>query len=783
MISPALEALKMRRQFIVYKLQSSVKRPGKTDKYPCDFRTGHVVSAHEPQFWTDSAIAIAAATRLGDSYGIGFVLTPECKLFCLDIDNCLLPNNTWSQFAKELCNMFPDAAIEVSQSGKGLHIWGTYTGDMPNHGSKNVEHGIELYTEKRFIALGSPDGANGNVTTDCTMWLHHVIAAYFPPNATSNNADCGWTTEPCKEWRGPDDDDELIIRASRSQSPAAVFGNKASFTDLWTGNAEALGRSYSANGRPYDASSADAALAQHLAFWTGKNCERIERLMERSGIVRDKFDRTDGQYGTYLRRTISNAVARQIEVLTDKVPAITESSGLNDTETALLQHGTQDKVALIFRSKMAGKMLYDHSRSSWLEWDDTRWKLENTDKALDFARAISRLSNWEGKSSLGTVAFCDGVEKFCRADRSFAVTSEEFDKDNYLLNTPSGTFDLRTHTLRKHNPDDRITLCTAVSCSTDGGNAFEKFLAEITLGDEKLAEFLQVSLGACLSGAVESHWMLFWIGQGRNGKNTLGELVQDAMGDYARKIPTTTLMAKAHDGHPTELASLKGIRLALSSELNDGDHWNESRINELTGDGTISARFMRGDFFTFQRTHKHLIYGNHRPQLRTVGNAIKSRIKIVPFNASFLGKEDGDLPRRLRENLGYVLAWLIEGHRRWLATDKRLPQCQAVDDESKDYFAAQSTVDMWLAERTQVLNPDERPAYACSQSSELYKDYADWKKNRGENPISQTRWAESMRRFKKHSSNGCRYSGLVLMPQFENTPFPLSPNAQPSHVN
>lgn len=266
--------------------------------------------------------------------------------------------------------------------------------------------------------------------------------------------------------------------------------------------------------------------------------------------------------------------------------------------------------------------------------------------------------------------------------------------------------------------------------------------------------------------------MLFWIGQGRNGKNTLGDLVQDAMGDYARKVPTSTLMAKMHEGHPTEIANLQGIRLALSSEINDGEHWNEARINEVTGDATLSARFMRGDLFTFQRTHKHLIYGNHRPQLRTVGDAIKSRIKIVPFKASFLGREDADLPRRLRENLGYVLAWLIEGHGKWLAAGKRLPSCEAVEAESADYFAAQSTVDMWLAERVQILAPDDRNVLALPKGGDLYSDYAGWKRGRGENPVSMTRWAESLRGFEKVKSSGVRYRGLLLIPQFGAVPFP-----------
>lgn len=86
-----------------------------------------------------------------------------------------------------------------------------------------------------------------------------------------------------KDGTGPTDDEELIRRAIRSKSVNAAFGNKASFQDLWEGNVEALARTYPDELRGYDSSSADAALAQHLAFWTGCDCARMERLMLKSG--------------------------------------------------------------------------------------------------------------------------------------------------------------------------------------------------------------------------------------------------------------------------------------------------------------------------------------------------------------------------------------------------------------------------------------------------------------------------------------------------------------------
>lgn len=777
---PSLAAL---QQFIVYKIVPSQARPGKTDKLPCDYRTGSVkVNAHDPANWTDSALAEAIALAWGPKYGVGFVFTESDNFWFLDIDECLI-DGQWSQLAQSFCQMFAGCYMEISQSGRGLHIIGT--GKPPAHGCTNKSLGLEFYHTARFCAL-TGNGAMGDASVDATVILPALVLTYFPA-PTVSDSEQEWTDGPVPEWNGPADDTELIRRAMNSRSTAAAFGNRASFADLWTADENVLSAAYPDvhSGRAFDPSVADMALAQHLAFWTGKNCERIERLMWKSGLVREKWT----THPTYLREfTITKAVGRQEDVLQDKrapVPPMSAPGGieLQGVEVSLLQLKTQDSVAQIFALKQTGKLLYNHSRGKWMEWDGTRWKFEATQRAFDFARDLARSVNWEGSSSLGSASFCGGVEKFAQASRAFAVVGNDFDADNYLLNTPAGTLDLRTGETRQPSPDDRISLCTSVSPSTAGGAAFEKFLSEITVDDTELSEFLQVSLGSCLSGAVESHWMLFWIGQGRNGKNTLGDLVEDAMGDYARTVPTSTLMSKQASAHPTELANLQGIRMALSSEVSDGEHWDESRIKQVTGDAKISGRFMRGDFFTFPRTHKHLIYGNHRPQLRSMDAAIRSRMHIVPFKASFIGREDSDLPFRLREGLGYVLSWLIEGHNKWLVAGKRLPRCAAVEAESADYFASQSTPEMWLTERTQAVDPIAQIGSQCPKSGDLYKDYADWKKDRGETPVSQTRWAETMqKKFEKLVSNFVRYRGLMLLPRVELTPFPRWPEGKPNNL-
>jgi putative DNA primase/helicase len=451
------------------------------------------------------------------------------------------------------------------------------------------------------------------------------------------------------------------------------------------------------------------------------------------------------------------------------VSARTPLDALTDGEEALLRAApTQDNCALIFVSHYAGKMVFAHRFGKWYEWDGKRWAQEKTDRAFNLCRLIARKTNIRGKAAYATAYFARGVESFAKADPAIAVTGEEFDADNYLLNTPGFVIDLRTNTHRPSKQDDWLTKITPVTPASIGGDRFLNFMDEITGGDKELLEFLQVSLGACLSGAVESHWISFWTGSGRNGKNTLGDTVQYVMGDYAKKIPASVLMSKSHESHPTEVAQLAGARLVTSSEIDDGAFLHESRLNELTGDAMVSARFMRQDFFQFKRTHKHLIYGNHRPQIRSATEALKARIKIVPFRQSFIGREDPNLPSKLHDESGFILGWLIEGHKKWIDAGRSLPRCQAVEDESKDYFESQSTIDNWIFERCELVENVEVGASRLPKSRELYENYRDWKHERGESPISETRFSENMsKQFKKERSNGSRFRGIRLLSALE----------------
>jgi hypothetical protein len=281
MIADSLSHVK---NFITYQLVPSATRAGKLDKVP-------TVSVIDPSKWLSHEEAQRIVIDSGGKLGLGFVLTAEARIAVVDVDGSRDPlTGSLSLSAQTVIAMLPGAYVEVSVSGTGIHIWFSYSGAMPAHACKaNL---CELYHRDRFFALGTPYAAegftNGSVAMDLTVMLPFLVANYFPPSA---GGELEWIEGHELGWELPDDG-ELIQRAMSFKGAAAVFGDKVSFSDLWNCNVPKLSKAYpDAGGRAYDESAADFALAGWLAWLTGNDAPRIERLMRLSGLQRDKWDK------------------------------------------------------------------------------------------------------------------------------------------------------------------------------------------------------------------------------------------------------------------------------------------------------------------------------------------------------------------------------------------------------------------------------------------------------------------------------------------------------------
>lgn len=506
-----------------------------------------------------------------------------------------------------------------------------------------------------------------------------------------------------------------------------------------------------------DQSSADFAVMASC-YERGLGYEQAADVL-RLIAPRDKLYRED-----YLPRTWEAVVARAREYRL-RLPDIGEDLATD----AVIANPTQDRVARLIENLHATDLMHV-TGIGWYHWSKKSWKPDETGLIVEFVRRMARSVNPRSKPAISSYNFADGVRKFLQSSPVFNVPVSELDADHYLLGTSAGIVDLRSGLIREARPEDRITHSTRVAPADNWreANHFLGFLDSVTCGDAELAIYLQKSLGATLCGAVEDHWLLFWMGPGRNGKNTLGDLVLWIMGDYGVVLPSEVLMQQKNEMHSTDLVRLRGARLAVSSEVSEGAFWHESKIKSLTGDSVIAARLMHKDGITFARSHKHLIYGNHRPQIRSVDRAIQARVHIVPFMADYSpesGNCDPEMPAKLKLEAPYILRWLIEGCLLWQADNKVLKKCLAVQQETDSYFEEQATIDLWIEEH---LDPDpgdlDRPIHLWSQAAHLYQDYKSWKENRGEYPKGQTSWGNEMssRFTKKKHNTGFRYIGATL---------------------
>src|SRR5262249_7158111 len=137
---------------------------------------------------------------------VGIVLTEELGVFCVDLDGSLQADNTWSPFALAVLERFPTALVEVSYSGRGLHIFGRYS-NVPDHRTRVNGVPLEVYSRKRFIALTGTHMA-GELTDDRSHALRALIAEYLPEPVASRDAE--WTTGPYAGWRGGGTDEQII---------------------------------------------------------------------------------------------------------------------------------------------------------------------------------------------------------------------------------------------------------------------------------------------------------------------------------------------------------------------------------------------------------------------------------------------------------------------------------------------------------------------------------------------------------------------------------------------
>ena len=347
------------------------------------------------------------------------------------------------------------------------------------------------------------------------------------------------------------------------------------------------------------------------------------------------------------------------------------------------------------------------------------------------------------------------------------IEQRVLDADEFLLNLPSGTCDLRTGAVREHNAQDYITKQTAVDPSGDGMDAWEDALQTFFQGDADLIRYVQEIVGLAAIGKVYIEALVIAYGEGRNGKSTFWNTIARVLGTYSGNMSADTLTVGCKRNVKPELAEAKGKRMIIAAELEEGMRLNTSNVKQLCSTDEIYAEKKYKAPFSYVPTHTLVLYTNHLPRVGAIDQGTWRRLIVIPFNAKIEGKADiknySDFLFKMAG--GAVLSWIIEGAKRVIANDYKIVQPKVVQDAIQKYKENNDWLAHFLDDCCEMGDDFE------AKSGEFYNAYRSYCLQMGEYTRSTTDFysaLESTGVVRKRTRTGVIIYGLKLKSEFED---------------
>ena len=347
------------------------------------------------------------------------------------------------------------------------------------------------------------------------------------------------------------------------------------------------------------------------------------------------------------------------------------------------------------------------------------------------------------------------------------IEQRVLDADEFLLNLPSGTCDLRTGAVREHNAQDYITKQTAVDPSGDGMDVWEDALQTFFQGDADLIRYVQEIVGLAAIGKVYIEALVIAYGEGRNGKSTFWNTIAHVLGTYSGNMSADTLTVGCKRNVKPELAEAKGKRMIIAAELEEGMRLNTSNVKQLCSTDEIYAEKKYKAPFSYVPTHTLVLYTNHLPRVGAIDQGTWRRLIVIPFNAKIEGKADiknySDFLFKMAG--GAVLSWIIEGAKRVIASDYKIVQPKVVQDAIQKYKENNDWLAHFLDDCCEAGDDFE------AKSGEFYNAYRSYCLQMGEYTRSTTDFysaLESTGVVRKRTRTGVIIYGLKLKSEFED---------------
>jgi P4 family phage/plasmid primase-like protien len=390
---------------------------------------------------------------------------------------------------------------------------------------------------------------------------------------------------------------------------------------------------------------------------------------------------------------------------------------LEPPDTVFLPKNQRD-FALAIRALWARDIRCIVETNRFYFWNGIHWEHGGKIEVFDYiGRMIDRLEAQAAKEAVaspeiakaftaaatraGSENFMKGVAGILQRLPGIRTSAAEFDRDPNLINMPNGTYDVRTNKIREHRREDMITRCTKFSASHAPATLHQR-VVDRALPEQAMRDALQTMVGYMALGHVKEQKMFFAVGpKGSNGKSTLFNTYLSALGSYA--ILGSKHLITDSNGSEARMArlDLQGRRMVLLAETGANDRLDEAQVKTLTGGEPVQTRAHYGENFSFPATHKIVAYTNHKPRIHGAGNSIWRRIYLVLFNVEIPESEwDRELPEKLLLEGEQVMAWILEGARKWY--EKGLVAATDVRAALEEYRDTEDTLTEFIEEHCEV---------------------------------------------------------------------------------
>ena len=347
------------------------------------------------------------------------------------------------------------------------------------------------------------------------------------------------------------------------------------------------------------------------------------------------------------------------------------------------------------------------------------------------------------------------------------VEQRNLDADEFMLNTPTLTYDLRQGTKfpMEHRPEHFITKQTTVDPSSDGADIWAAALDTFFLKDTDLIDYVQRMVGLSAIGKVYVEALIIAYGEGRNGKSTFWNVIARVLGTYSGNISADMLTVGCRRNVKPELAEAKGKRMLIAAELEEGMRLNTANVKQLCSTDEIYAEKKYKDPFSYTPTHTLVLYTNHLPKVGAIDKGTWRRLIVIPFDAKIEGSADiKNYADYLFEKAGgAILTWVIEGARKVIADNYKIDPPQKVRDAIEHYKESNDWLSYFLSERCEL-----DPAYVA-KSSQVFYEYRIFCTQVGEFTRSTTDFYTALETvgFERYRDRKGRYiKGLRLKTDF-----------------